>query len=192
MNNNQDNFNNNPQPINMNDQNRFLGNINQQSNIISQTMNNEANLNEGINPMSSDINKDNSQITSNNNFINPADGNLAQFINNNNQNSKFVNTSINDNFEEINPLANQKQNKFITENKEVSSTGIHDLNIDGEYHDMPKVDYSLDPKVQENLNKKNTVTITSEGKVFIIIIIVLLLFIFVMPYIFDFIRDITY
>ena len=50
-------------------------------------------------------------------------------------------------------------------------------------------DYSMEPRVQENLKKKNTVTITSEGKVFIIIIIVLLLFIFIMPYIFDAIRN---
>ena len=76
---------------------------------------------------------------------------------------------------------------------------LNDLNVEGEYNGLPKIDYSQDPKVIENLklqnsneNKKNTITITSEGKVFIIIIIVLLLFTFVMPYIFDLIRKVTY
>ena len=72
---------------------------------------------------------------------------------------------------------------------------INDLNIDGDYNGIPKIDYSMDPKVVKNIQsekKKNTITITEEAKVFLIIIVVLLLFTFVMPIIFDFVRDIQY
>ena len=72
---------------------------------------------------------------------------------------------------------------------------LNDLNVEGEYNGMPKVDYSKDPKVVKNIEeekKKNTITITGEAKVFLVIIAVLLLFTFVMPIIFDLIRNIHY
>ena len=79
---------------------------------------------------------------------------------------------------------------------ETSNTALNDLNVDGEYNNIPKVDYSNDPQVRQNLeqnsHKKNTITITKEGKVFILIIVAMLIFIFTMPYIFDLIREIKY
>ena len=85
-----------------------------------------------------------------------------------------------------------QQNKFINNGVNMENTALENLNVEGEYNNMPKVDYSQDPKVQDNLKKKNTITITSEGKVFIIIVIALLLFIFVLPTIFDIVRNVSY
>ena len=114
----------------------------------------------------------------------------------NNINQGFNNTPNNEitrdsilNSDEI--RAFQSQNKFITENQ--ANTSLNDLNVEGDYNGLPKVDYRQDPKVIENIqsqNKKNTITITGEAKVFLIIIAVLLLFTFVMPTIFDYINDI--
>ena len=181
MNNNQDSFSSNPQ---FNNQNNML------PNQPSVTKNMEQPLN--VIPQSKNFNE---QYNINNQVSN-------QSLNMNDYNS-INNNQIqsNNNFTEENPLLNQKNNKFITQNIETQSTALNDLNVDGTYHNMGKYDYSQDPRVkanleQNNLNQtakqKNTITITSEGKIFIIIIIALLLFTIVMPYIFDFIRNIKY
>lgn len=103
----------------------------------------------------------------------------------NNQNN-FSQNDVEDN------LIVQHKNKFINNNIDTTSTSLNNLNIPGEYNNMPKVDYSQEPKVKENMQKKNTVTITSEGKIFLVIIAILLIFIFVLPTIFDLIRNIIY
>ena len=128
----------------------------------------------------------NNQITNNN--VEPT--NVENINNFNNQMNPFY-EEPNNNYQEETPMLNQQQNRFIT-NSIDNNMALNDLNIDGTYNNMPQVDYSQEPQVQENLKQKNTITITSEGKVFIIIILVLLLFIFVMPYIFDLIRNIKY
>lgn len=146
----------------------------------------------------------------------PVNTNMVNNSNNNNIIDTPINTSVNNNpinnpvntpianpipdvteppivndFEEALPSSNQVQNKFINNNRENTNTSLNNLNIDDNYNSMPKVDYSQEPQVQENLKKKNTITITSEGKVFIIIIVVLLLFTFIMPYIFDMFRNLN-
>ena len=77
--------------------------------------------------------------------------------------------------------------------KAVKSTSANEKNIapdnGGKMILLEPRAYSESQQIADHLKKKNTVTITSEGKVFIIIIIVLLLFIFIMPYIFDAIRN---
>ena len=76
-------------------------------------------------------------------------------------------------------------NNNFTEN----DTKLTDLNTEG----IPNVDYTKDPKVHANLERdekrKKTITITNEGKVFLLIIIILFLSTFVIPYIFDFLRE---
>ena len=89
-------------------------------------------------------------------------------------------------------LVIKQPNKFINNNIDTTNTALNNLNVDGTYNNMPKVDYLQEPKVKENMQKKNTVTITSEGKVFLIIIAVLLIFVFVLPTIFDLITNISY
>lgn len=131
----------------------------------------------------------------------------------NNEGNNFTNPQINNEFEQNNlhqnlniiPNLNNQQpvepedtlmikqtNKFINNDIDTTSTSLNNLNVDGAYNNMPKVDYSQEPKVKENMQKKNTVTITSEGKVFLIIIAVLLIFVIVLPMIFDFITNISY
>ena len=131
----------------------------------------------------------------------------------NNEQNKFINPQMNNDFETNNlqpnlniiPNFNNQQpvepedtlmikqtNKFINNDIDTTSTSLNNLNVDGAYNNMPKVDYSQEPKVKENMQKKNTVTITSEGKVFLIIIAVLLIFVIVLPMIFDFITNISY
>ena len=172
MNNNQDNFSmnsqmNNPNPM-PNMQNGFTQNNDQPLNVIpQQPVNNQNNL-------------------SNQNQFYQGDT-TQQFINNSNQFNN-MNININNEFQEDNPLLNsQNKNKFITDSVSTTNTSLND-------NDMGRVDYSQDPKVQENLGKvqKNTVTITSEGKIFLIIIAAMLLFVFVMPYIFDLLRGLKY
>jgi len=190
MNNNQDNLNINPEMNNLNNPNlsnsRFINNQNgfvqnQQTplNVIPQTQSEsfESNINQGF------MNQQNNNIIPNQDNINNQNNNL-----NTNINQGFNNNSNNDEIPTF-----QSQNKFITENQ--TNTALNDLNVEGEYNGLSKVDYSQDPKVVENIQsskKKNTITITGEAKVFLIIIAVLLIFTFIMPTIFDFIRDIQY
>lgn len=190
MNNSQDNFNlNNPQnsnPIPV--PNNNLQDNNQTINVIPEgvSINNPANNNHQFDDAFINRNNSTEPVSQpQNNFINPVN------------NSVIPNQTVDKNVpveEEFNPMLMGKQNKFINNNVETSNNTLNDLNVNGEYNNLPKVDYSKDPKVAENLNniKKNTVTITSEGKVFIIIILVLLLFIFVMPTIFDFLGKLKY
>lgn len=95
-------------------------------------------------------------------------------------------------FSEVNDeLKIESSNRFIKENIDANNS-LNELNIEEEFSNIPR-DYSNDAKVQHNLEqekKKNTITITGEMKVFLLIIAVLLLFTFVMPYIFDFFRNI--
>jgi len=78
-----------------------------------------------------------------------------------------------------------QNNTFINNNVQENNTELYSVNT-------PKapVDYSQDPKVQENMQKKktNTVTISSDGKVLILIAIILLLFIFFLPQIYGFLH----
>ncbi len=98
------------------------------------------------------------------------------------------------NEEELNQMLTSKKNKFINNNIDADSPSLTSLNIDTGNTEGPRVDYSKEPLVREKMEaaKKNTVTVTSEGIVFIVIIVVLLVFIFVLPNIFDYIRNITY
>lgn len=212
MNNNQDNLNINPEVNNQNqynsrffnNQNGFVGNQ-QPQNIISQSQ--LENLNNNINqafteqPNNNTIPNQDINNQHNNFFNNNTNTNINNNHNHNlnNSNDQGFNANINEemtietilNNEGINVF--QEQNKFITENQ--TNTALNDLNVEGEYNGLPKVDYSQDPKVMENIQsskKKNTITITGEAKVFLIIIAVLLLFTFIMPIIFDYVRNIQY
>lgn len=178
---------------NSNNQNGFEQNQQQPLNVIPPTNNVD-------NKQESEMhNFDDAFINRNitNNNINQTQNN---FINNNPINNQNIFPSnSNQSFETQNNVTDESdvalttpQNKFINNNIDTTSTSLNNLNIDGSYHNMPKVDYSKDPKVQENIKKRNTITITGEGKVFIIIIIILLLFIFVLPTVFDYIRNLTY
>jgi len=218
MNNNQDNLNINPEINNQNNpnqynsrffnnQNGFVGNQ-QPQNIISQSQpeNLGNNINQGFIEQSNNNiipNQDNINNQHNNFFNNNVNANFynnVQYNNNLNTNiNQGFNTNIDSEMTRESTLNNdeitafQEHNKFITENQ--TNTALNDLNVEGEYNGLPKVDYSQDPKVMENIQsnkKKNTITITGEAKVFLIIIAVLLLFTFVMPIIFDFVRDIQY
>lgn len=128
----------------------------------------------------------------------PEENNLHEHDNDflNNNTNRFINNSNND-MDELNSIIKPTQNKFINDDINSQSNSLTELNI--ENGEGPRIDYTKDPKVQENLEqleqngpKKNTITITSEGKVFLLIIVLLLLFIFVLPTIFDYIRDIQY
>lgn len=205
MNNNHDNLNVNSRMNNLNDQNTYSNNYfnssngyiesqRSQLNVIpqSQPENFGNNINQGFN------NQQNNNISNaDNSFYNNINTNYNGYLNNLNHsiNQEFNNINSEKSIEKI--LADeeitifQEPNKFITENQ--NNTALNDLNIDGDYNGLPKVDYSQDPKVMENIqsqNKKNTITITGEAKVFLIIIAVLLLFTFIMPTIFDYINDI--
>ena len=181
MNNNPDNLNINPESNNnfFNNQNGFVPNQPETLNVIPQIQPEilESNINQGI-INSQNINIDNNISSQNNNYFNS------------NIDNEMTRASILNN-EGITVF--QEQNKFITENQ--TNTALNDLNVEGEYNGLTKIDYSKDPKVMENIqsqNKKNTITITGEAKVFLIIIAVLLLFTFVMPIIFDFINNIQH
>ena len=115
-----------------------------------------------------------------------------QNLNTNNVENNQFNQNNSQQIENEDTLVIKQTNKFINNNIDTSNTSLNNLNIDGAYNDMPKVYYSQDPKVRENMQKKNTVTITSEGKVFLIIIAILLIFVFILPTIFDFITNISY
>lgn len=171
MNNNQANLNTDPQIANTNNQNeqpisqgRFFQNINQPLNVIPENNLNQE-FNQPINNFQS--NNDNTFIQNENNYNNQINEYNDQIITQEENTAKFINNNI-------------------------ENTTLNDLNIDDTYNNTPKVNYSRELKVQENLKKNNTITITSEAKVFILIIIVLLLFIIVMPYISDFISNIKY
>jgi hypothetical protein len=115
---------------------------------------------------------------------------------NNNQNNEQplnvitgMNANSNNDVNNINQMINQRQNRFINSDVDPSASSLNNLNITTD-NNQPKVDYTKDPQVMENLSKKNTINIGSEAKVFIIIIIVLLVFIFALPTVFDYIRQI--
>lgn len=193
---------NNPSSI-PNNQNGFGQNLNQPLNVIPSSM--SVDNNQPVNDMPSAIPTNNNQGIEghqfDNDFINRPvnnNGELNQtqntFINSSPINNSIIpnQNPVNNSNEEINPMLNQQQNRFINNNIDTTSTSLNNLNIESSYSTKPKVDYSQDPKVQENLSKRNTITITSEGKVFIVIIIVLLLFIIVLPTVFDFFRNIKY
>lgn len=93
---------------------------------------------------------------------------------NNNQNMN--NPQVNDD-----RLVIPQNNTYINNNFQENSTEIYTPND-------PKapVDYSQDPKVRENMQKKNTITVDSDGRVLIIIAIIILLFIFFLPTIYGF------
>lgn len=88
---------------------------------------------------------------------------------------------------------NDENNQFIHSNVNYNETSLYDLNIEGNYNQMIKPDYSTDPKVIENIEKtkKNTISITKELKTFFLIALVLFAFIIIMPYIFDTFRNIN-
>lgn len=185
MDNNQDNFNNNPQANILNNQNN--SNNNQPLNVIP-TMN-PVNNNETQNDAHQFDNAFMNTMANNNNINNT---NQNTFFNNpvvSNQNTELPQDNEMD---ELNKVIKTPQNRFINDNIDTTANSLNDLNIETGNADGPKVDYSKDPKVMENLNKKNTINITSEGKIFIVIIIALLIFIFVLPTVFDFIRKIQY
>jgi len=157
-------------------------NNNDMINVIPQ--NNNQGFNQSINNIPTNNIQESNIIQTPDNFNNQFNSMPPQM---NNPEQPQVNGNYLD--DEINEIIKPQQNRFINNSMPSENTTLNDLNVDGAYNNMPKVDYSQEPKVQENLKKKNTVTITSEGKVFILIIIVLLLFTFVMPYIFDFFRN---
>ena len=173
MNNNQDNLNINPE---INNSNGFIPSQQELLNVIPQTQPETlgSNINQGT-VQQQTVNITNDFSNQNNNIIG---NNIKKQMRNESQSIPEEMTAF------------QTQNKFITENQ--TNTALNELNVEGEYNGLPKVDYMQDPKVMENIqsqNKKNTITITGEAKVFLIIIAVLLLFTFVMPTIFDFINN---
>lgn len=180
MNNNQENFNSNPQMKilnNLNNPNSFQSNPSEPLNVIPNAKPIEQTQN---------LNVVDNQIQNQNKFINNP-------INNTTVNS--INTETNNTLDEVNPMMNLNQNKFINANEEIKNSTLESMNVNGEYNNMQKVDYSTDPRVRQNLeaiNKygaKNTVKIGSEGKVFLIIIAILLAFTFIMPTIYDALRN---
>lgn len=196
MNNNQDNFNLNPQPNNIlnNNQNAINQNLNGLPNVVPQSVNqnyaNNPNVVQNVNPQFN-----NAYMKNNiNNTIEVNQQTQSNYINPVNPILQTGNSIINNTGDEIKDILNQEQNRFINNNIDTKNTTLNDLNVNGEYNNMTKIDYSQDPQVMKNINqaKKNTITITSEGKVFIIIVLVLLLFIFVLPTIFDLIEKIKY
>ena len=98
---------------------------------------------------------------------------------NGNQNQYMNNTQINDD-----RLVIPQNNTYISNNTPENNTEI--------YANTPKptVDYSQDPRVQENLQKKknNTITISADGKVLILIAIIILLFIYFLPIIYNYLN----
>ena len=144
------------------------------------------------------INKESNEIVNSNQNNNPEilnviPGGTTQNTDNHQYDNAFLNGGNQTNeIEEVNKYLNKQPNRFIQDDIDTTTNNLNDLNVEHESLSLPKVDYSKDPKVIENMNKKNTVSISSEGKIFLIIILVLLLFIFVLPTIFDYIRDIQY
>ena len=198
MNNNETNFNDNPQMKilnNLNNQKNVGQNQNEILNVIptSEPIENNQNVNDQVDTNfiqnNQNVNNENGQIQNQNTFINNP-------ININNNPINNINNEINNSFEEENPMLNLNQNKFIVNQDENQNNNLNNMNVNGEYFNMPKVDYSNDPKVRQNIeaiNKhgaKNTIKIGSEGKVFLIIVAVLLIFIIFMPTIYDAIRNI--
>ena len=157
MNNNQDNLNINPEINNFNNQNQtnsrffnnqngFIGNQQVPLNVIpqSQPENFGNNINQGFIAQSNNNNINNQNNNSLNNDINP-NFNNGQYNNNLNTNinqqfNNIQNNGVNRdsilNSDEI--TAFQSQNKFITENQ--TNTALNDLNIEGDYNGLPKVD----------------------------------------------------
>lgn len=190
MNNFQDNL-NNPQLNNDNEianQNNYINNSQQELNVIP--TNNKDNITHQFDESFINKNLDNNNISNNmenqNIFINQNPINVT------NSKTESINTNNFLQNDTEDTLLIQRKNKFINDNIDTNNTSLNNLNVAGEYHNMPKVDYSQEPKVKENMQKKNTVTITSEGKVFLIIIAILLIFIFILPTIFDLITNISY
>lgn len=201
MNNNQDNINNqninNTPNINPNTYNNYPNGMHQQPmlNVIpgmQQNVNNQQIQNESF---------QNQNIENNNQpNVNQESGNFIRNINVfNDKPTPPPMTTMNNNItEEDDEIRIDANNKFINSNIDATNS-LNQLNIEDEYNDKSAM-YLNDPTVQANLqntqpenkDKKNTITITGEGKVFLIIIAALLIFTFVMPYIFDFIRDIKY
>ena len=194
MNNNQDSFNSQNNNINQN-MNSDVSN-NNQNRFIQQPM---LNVIPGMQQNSNDINQP--LINNNNGNLNQTSGNIVDNLNTfNNQPIQPTMPTINNNNNSIlnDEIKIESNNRFINNNIE-SNNNLTALNIEDKYNNKAEI-YLNDPKVQANLrenlnqeeNKKNTITITGEGKVFLVIIAALLVFTFVMPYIFDLIRDIKY
>lgn len=203
-------LNNNEQATNINPQLNILNkNINEQSNnnSINQVANtqtsteevsnnNQLNVILNITNQESNINtlNNNEQITNINpqlnilNNVNMNDNN-GMVTNNSNYSKSFDNITITNDDE----IKIESNNRFINDNYDTTSTILNDLNVDGEYNNIPRVDYSMDPKVVKNMEadekRKKTVTITQETKVFLIIIAILLVAIFIIPSIYDLIRN---
>lgn len=163
-------------------------------NVINQDNNTIQNISDNINNLNNEFNNQN------NNNVNNIYNNISQ-SDNNQDNNKFnfngvfsnQTTSIKDNMsdEDYNLINPEQNSKFIKSTFDTTSTTLADLNVDP---NAPRIDYSNDKKVQENIvneeKRKNTIAISQEAKVFLTIIVVLLIFIFVMPYIFDAIKNI--
>lgn len=130
------------------------------------------------------------QTLTNNNANNT---NQNKFINNPIDNNQILETPSIDEMDELNKVIKTPQNRFINSDMDTANNNsLNDLNIESEYQEGPKIDYSKDPKVMENMNKKNTINIGSEGKIFLIIIIVLFIFVLGLPTVFDLLRKIQY
>ena len=141
--------------------------------------NNQDNLNQPLNVIPNmkpnEQNENNDTHTFDNDFINRG--------NNINQNSEPLNVisgSIipnlkpehDNNEEEQNPMLISKKNKFINSDFEPDTPSLNSLNIENGHREGPRIDYSKDPVVRAKMEeaKKNTVTVTSEGIIFIVII----------------------
>ena len=130
-------------------------------------------------------------FNTNNNDVHQHDNDFLNHINTTNTYTGENNASPSHEQDELKSILKTNKNKFINNDLDEKDASLTSLNID----EASKVDYSRDPKVQANLNqyenqqtKKNTISIGSEGIVFLVIIALLLVFIFVLPTIFDFIR----
>lgn len=114
------------------------------------------------------------------------------------ENNSAINNPVNKGYVEMlkkEGINVQNNSRFINDN-EFNETSINDLNINNGENDFNRIDYSRDPMVMQNIEEmrkpeKMTITITKELKFIIIVALILFVFIFVMPYIFDFFRDIN-
>lgn len=163
---------------NINNNNQFNNNNSNNFNTMNNTSNPEQNINQQTKILNVIPQINNSQNT-----------NFNQMPSNINSNS--INNSYGQNAnEDFDALSNQAKSKYWSDAIELTDTSLSNLNVDDEYNNMGRIDYSQDPRVKKNLEEtekeKNTITITGEAKVFLIIILVLLLFVFIMPTIFDF------
>ena len=178
-------------------------NINPQLNILN-------NLN--VTPVGNQYSNQNSSVP------NEINNNQNQYVKNQNPNNTYLNNLNNNNnlgttsnityADTVGNVTNNiaptnqttepaQNNQFINTNPSPNNTYINDLNVDGSYNRIEKMEppsYVNDPQVRENMdsNKKNTVTITKELKTVIIMALVMLVFIFIMPVIFDLIRNIRF